>query len=154
MYELFINLTKLLERLFPYVTSFVLLYLNYRKDLQLTQNTVLRERIANLYFPFYQKYTLGMYSTNKLSESDIKIRSLFLDLCSQNLNYMESSTQKLFLEFYKNFMDLLEAYDNNPDYPFEEASQRFDDSFTKLSKALLTEYSQICHKLKMPTPIK
>lgn len=154
MYDSFSNLTKLFVNFFPYITSFILFYLNYHKDLQLSKNIVLKKRLDNLYFPFYQKYTLGMYSELKLSESNIEIRSSFLDLCSRNLNMMENNSQKLFIEFYKNFMDLLEAYDNNPNYPFEQTAQQFDNSFAKLSKSLMTEYSQICHKLKMPAPIK
>lgn len=154
MKELLKELAEFIKDIFPYATSFTLFYLNCYKENKILRKNILKERMNNLYFPFYQKYFAGMLYTTSLSNASFETRAIFLDLFAKNLNFMETHSQKLYFNFYKCFLNLLEAFDNNPNYPLEEASKAFDNSFDLLAKSLMAEYANICYRLKMPMPVK
>lgn len=137
------------------ITTIVIFFLAFRKDRYFKNTDTLHKRLDKLYFPFYQKFMVGNFSNeHKLSSCALETRAVFLDLFSQNLHYMGSKSQLIYIEFYTAFLHLLEAYDGNKDFPLDKISNSFDKAFTDISKSLLSEYNHICRQLKLPKPIK
>ena len=136
------------------ITTIVIFFLAFGKDRYMQSRTVLQSRLENLYCPFYQKFLVGSFhKNNTLSTASIEVRTTFLDLLSKNIQYMNAKSQTLYFAFYIEFLNLLEAYDNNPDFPFAENAKAFDYAFISLSKSLLSEYAHICRQLKLPKPL-
>lgn len=134
------------------IGSFILVYLNSVKD-RLNQKTLVRkEQLENFYVPFYQLYCRGFLSELNLSELDLEVRGKFLDLMSENIHLMQPKSQAMYTDFYHAFLNLLEAEDENPDYPLTETRQAFDSVFNKLSDTVLSEYKDILKKLYLPVP--
>lgn len=134
------------------VGSFILVYLNSIKD-RFNQKTLIRkEQLEKFYVPFYQMYCRGFLTEINLSEMGFETRSKFLGLMSENIHLMQPKSQAMYTDFYRAFLDLLEAEDGNPDYPLTETQQTFDSVFNKLSDTVLVEYKCILKKLYLPVP--
>ena len=135
------------------IGSFILIYLSSIKETSDRKYTVHKEQLDKFYIPFYQKYCAGFLSKNKLSELDINTRGAFLDLFTKNLHLMEPESQSLYQDYYLAFLNMLEANNGNPDFPFDKCSQELDQIFFKMSKAILNEYKQILKKCHLPVPL-
>lgn len=135
------------------IGSFILAYINSIKDLLNRKYEIRREQLSKFYMPFYQKYRIGLFDQNSLSNMSLETRSSFLDLMTQNIYFMEPCSQAMYSDFYQAFLDLLEAEDNNPEYPLKECSQNLDNIFDALAKQILTEYKGILKKCHLPVPL-
>ena len=135
------------------IGSFILAYINSIKDLLNRKYEIRREQLSKFYMPFYQKYCIGLFDQNNLSNMSLETRSSFLDLMTHNIYFMEPHSQAMYSDFYQAFLDLLEAENNNPEYPFKECAQNFDNIFDTLAKQILTEYKGILKKCHLPVPL-
>lgn len=135
------------------IGSFILAYINSIKDFLNRKYEIRREQLSKFYMPFYQKYRTGLFDQNSLSDMPLEARSSFLDLMTQNIYFMEPCSQAMYSDFYQAFLDLLEAEDNNPEYPLNECSQNLDNIFDALTKQILTEYKGILKKCHLPVPL-
>jgi hypothetical protein len=79
-------------------------------------------------------------------------RSKFLDLLSHNLHLLKPKSQAMFPDFYLAYLNLLEAEDDNPDYPLEQCQQEFDKVFDKMSVMILHDYKGILRQCHLPVP--
>lgn len=147
--RIFITETK---ELFPYITSFILFYLNWSKDKKAYKTDVLQKRVQKLYFPFYQKYSAGMLYHRKLSEASEEVQDLIFDLLTNNLDCMDTKSQRSYFIFYHAFLELHKKKYTNPNSVQIEAHY-FDKTFNLLAMELLEEYSHISRKLGMPKPV-
>ena len=139
---------------FQCLTTLIIFFLAFGKDRYMKTLTTLHIRLERLYFPFYQKFTMGHFNDeHRLSSSPFETRSCFLELFSKNIQYMGTKSQALFSEFYIEFFNMLEADDNNSDFPVDITSKNFDKAFIALSNSLLSEYMCICKRLKLPKPL-
>ena len=84
----------------------------------------------------------------------IEVRSTFLDIMTQNIYLMEPLSQAMYSDFYFAFLNLAEAENGNPEYPYEKCAQKMDEVFEDLSKAIFIEYRQILKKCHLPVPLK
>ena len=136
------------------VTTFSIFFLAFRKDRYMQKIDSFQQRFKQLYSPFYRKILVGCFSNeHRLSSAPIETRSIFLDLFSQNVEYMSATSQALYTNFYFEFLNLLEAYNGNPDYPFKSTAKNFDIAFIQLSQELLSDYAYICRRLQLPKPL-
>ena len=135
------------------IGSFVVIYLSSVKDYFTLKNKVRREQLDKFYIPFYQNYCAGFLSINKLSEMSLEARSKFLDLFTKNIYLMEPKSQSMYNDFYQAFLNMLSAYNEEPDYPFEKCSHEFDTIFNNMSNAILSEYKDILRKCRLPVPL-
>ena len=60
----------------------------------------------------------------------------------------------MYSDFYLAFLNLAEAENGNPEYPYEKCAQKMDEVFEDLSKAIFIEYRQILKKCHLPVPLK
>ena len=132
--------------------SFIAIYLSAMRDKYALKQEIRRERLNNFYIPFYQMYCRGFLSINNLSTMGFESRGKFLDLMSKNIVFMGQKSQALYPEYYKAFLDMLEADNGNPDYPLDICQKNFDNIFDKLSKEVFIEYRRILKKSCLPVP--
>ena len=136
------------------IGSFTLVYLNSIKDSSDRKYNVRKEQLLKFYVPFYQRYRMGFFPQNQLSTMSIEVRSTFLDIMTQNIHLMEPLSQAMYSDFYFAFLNLAEAENGNPEYPYEKCAQKMDEVFEDLSKAIFIEYRQILKKCHLPVPLK
>lgn len=134
------------------IGSFILVYLSTIKDHFAHRYEVKKEQLEKFYIPFYQKYCAGFLSIVKLSEMSFEARGMFLDLFTQNIHLMEPKSQSMYQDFYRAFLDMLEAEDKNPDYPLDKCRHELDKVFDNMSKEILKEYKCILKKCHLPVP--
>ena len=108
------------------IGSFTLVYLNSIKDSSDKKYNVRKEQLLKFYVPFYQRYRMGFFPQNHLSTMSIEVRSTFLDIMTQNIHLMEPLSQAMYSDFYLAFLNLAEAENGNPEYPYEECAQKMD----------------------------
>lgn len=133
----------------PALTSILLFILAFYRDSFVSNKEVLRERLDNLYVPFYQKQItlkLGLQISDFSNESICIIS----ELLAKNIHYMNKETQILYINFYKLQLDFIDARCSLKDLTV--ISKDFNNSFDKLNNNLTKEYKYICRKLKLPTP--
>lgn len=135
------------------IGSFVLVFLSSIRDTFERKYTIRREQLDKFYIPFYQTYCAGFLAQNKLSELGFESRSKFLDLFTANLQFMEPKSQSLYQDYYVAFLDMLEAENDNPNFPLGQCSEKLDQVFTEMSHAILNEYKQILKKCHLPVPL-
>lgn len=134
------------------IGSFVLVYLSTIKEHFSQKYEVKKKQLEKFYIPFYQKYHAGFLSINKFSEMSVEAREQFLDLFTQNIYLMEPKSQSLYQDFYLAFLNMLEAEDNNPDFPLEKHSQELNEIFDSMATSVLQEYKDILKKCHLPVP--
>lgn len=134
------------------IGSFVVVYLSTIKEHFTQKYEVKKEQLEKFYIPFYQKYCAGFLSINKISEMSFETRGQFLDLFTQNIHLMEPKSQSLYQDFYLAFLNMLEAEENNPDFPIEKHSKELDNVFGAMTNAVLQEYKDILKKCHLPVP--
>ena len=149
------NIVVIITTIIQALTSIILFYLAFLKDNHVSTKQVNKERLEKLYTPFYQKYIMCPFSGDvRLSNFPFEARSTYLELFQNNIQYMDTKSQNKFIPFYDSFLNLLDAYDNNPSYPFDETAKQFDENFMILLKSLLCEHKRLCKQLKLPKPIE
>ena len=134
------------------IGSLIVVYLSTIKEHFSKKYEVRREQLEKFYIPFYQKYCAGFLSANSISNMGLESRGQFLDLFTKNLHLMEPKSQSMYHDFYLAFLNMLEAENNNPDFPLEKCSQDFSKIFNDISKAILQEYKCILKKCYLPVP--
>ena len=127
------------------IGSFTLVYLNSIKDSSDRKYNVRKEQLLKFYVPFYQRYRMGFFPQNQLST---------MDIMTQNIHLMEPLSPAMYSDFYLAFLNLAEAENGNPEYPYEECAQKMDEIFEDLSKTIFIEYRQILKKCHLPVPLK
>ena len=136
----------------PALTSLGLYVLARFKDTDISKKDVYEQRITNLYIPFYKKVFLFNIG---LRPSDLGIDAILsiTDILGNNIQYMETSSQALFINLFKIQLDFIDARETN-NANLQNVSDKFDKAFNELSNQLLKEYKDICRKLKLPMPIE
>ena len=132
--------------------SFIAIYLSAMKENFALKQKIQRERLDNFYIPFYQMYCRGLLDTNNLSTMGFENRGKFLDLMNKNIVFMGRKSQALYPEYYRAFLNMLEADNGNSQYPLKECQNNFDDIFDKLAKTVFNEYKRILRKSYLPVP--
>lgn len=143
----------IISNLITTLGAFILVYLSVIKDTHASKYQIIREQLDKFYIPFYQMYCRGFLSELPLSSMSQETRGKFLDLLSNNLHLMEPLSQSLFLDFYKAFLDLLEAENGNKNFPLSKVQSRFDSIFKNLSDNIFMEYNHLLKKAKLLSPI-
>ena len=148
------NVVVIITTIIQALTSIILFYLAFLKDNHINQNQVNKERLENLYTPFYKKYlTCPFLGDVRLSKFPLESRKEYLELFQNNIQYMDTCSQNNFIPFYGSYLILLDAYDDIT-IPFEETAKDFDMHFLTITKSLLCEHRQLCKQLKLPEPIE
>lgn len=143
---------ELLKIALPFLSGIIIFYLTSSKENKISKNTVLKDRLNNLYIPFYQLFC--RYLLFKLPPSSLSNNSLlqFLELFSKNVHLMGKYSQFLYPSFYESLLNMYEVNDGSKDHSTEKVKSTFSYSFKEMSKALFKEYSDICSKLKLQEP--
>lgn len=142
------------SQILSFSSAIIVFVLGVNQNTRNRKNEVYKERIEHLYKPFYHKCLTGIYHLRPVSDMSFEIANLFLDLFSQNIHYMGTASQKLFTEFYLAYLD---KYISEEDITIEQSAlnkENFSYSFIRISKSLLSEYTNLCKKLKLEPPIK
>lgn len=145
---------RLVDAVLPFASGIIIFYLTIGKEKQTTRKDVLQKRLESFYIPYYQYYCRKLLSINELSSfSTEHIHELF-EFLSKNICNMGTDSQAMYSDFYLSYCDLLEARRGTPHYFLGICSNKFEACFTALSNQIFAEYSDICHKLKLPAPSK
>ena len=142
------------SQILSFSSAIIVFALGVNQNTRKNKYEVYKERIEHIYKPFYQKCLTGMFHLRSVSEMSFENASLFLDLFSQNIHYMGTNSQSLFTEFYLAYLD---RYASEEDISVEQTAlnkENFCYSFIRISKSLLSEYTDLCKKLKLEPPIK
>lgn len=142
-----VNNTQLLSNIISAsigaVTSIALFALTCLKESPIRKKEARKERVEKLYFMFYQQFvSLKLYKNNFLDLHPIH-RSEIDDFLFKNIYLADTETQMIFYEFHV-------LWAEQPDIHMYE--NEINKYFAELSRALLKEYSTLCHKLKYPKP--
>lgn len=125
------------------VTSIALFALTCLKESPIRKKEVRKERIEKLYFMFYQQcISLKLDKNNFLDLHPIH-RSEMDDFLFKNIYLADTETQMIFYKFHA-------LWAEQPD--IHMYANEINKYFAELSRALLKEYSTLCHKLKYPKP--
>lgn len=146
-------LLELFKIILPFLSGIIIFYLTSSKEDKINKNSVLKERLNNLYIPFYQLFC--RYLLFKLPPNSLSNKSLleFLKLFSENVHLMGSFSQYHYPDFYEALLNMYEVNDGSKDYSAELVKTKFNDAFKEMSQALFKEYSDICSKLKLQKPV-
>lgn len=132
------------------VSSLVAVFLHYLKDMAFYKLNSYRERLDNMYIPFYRAYCTGRLFSYKLTDFDKDIIVRIINLFNDNIHYLDTASQTLFCSVYFNFTQWtvyksMGLYDDACHY--EEA---LNSSFIALSKLVLLEYQELLSKCRLP----
>lgn len=143
---------RLVDAVLPFASGIIIFYLTTGKEKRTTRKDTLQKRLDSFYIPYYQYYCRKLLSINELSSFPTEhIHELF-EFLSKNICNMGTQSQAMYSDFYLSYCDLLNARNAKPGYFLSICSKKFENSFTALSNQIFTEYSDICHKLKLPAP--
>lgn len=112
------------------------------------KRTILRERYDKFYIPFIRLLYKGFYTDGFRPDIPIEIRAMMHDLLSNNLEYLDVSTLRLYPSFYKAFLDMMEFEDGNHD--FDTAPEEFLLISNKIALTVLQETQRIAKELSLP----
>lgn len=148
------KLIDILNITVPFITAFGIAWVNAIYSNSIKKKEILRERINNLYFPFYKMYIENYLYSNEytLSFMDIEIIDKFMYLLLNNVYLMGTKSQKLIPVLYKEYLDLSHYRYQNPEKLENKYAMTFDSVFSSISQELFAEYKCICSKLKLPQP--
>lgn len=141
----------IVSQVLSFGSALTMFVLGLRQHIFFTQLDAWRERVKNLYAPFYQKCILSLELKHTPSKLSFKASSNLLDLLSNNIMYMGIESQKEFQRFYNAFI-LFYLPEN--DEINEKYKRQYNVCFKDLGKALLSEYTYLCKKLKLEPPIE
>lgn len=147
-----IPIVEILNIVVPFASALIMFYLSCIKERRISKSEVYKERLQNFYIPFYQMYYRGFLSEYSIiKKMPLKNRSAFLDLFSNNLQYMDRLTQSLYSKYYRAYLNLTEAEESN-NHELENCQVAFADIFSEISKSTFSEYKRLLRKLRMPVP--
>lgn len=150
--NMFDHIIAILQILVPFVSAVLLYYLATIKETKVSKHKVYRERLDHYYIPFYQMYCRGFLSEEyPMGERPFDNRKTFLDLFSNNLQYMDATSQSLYSRYYQAFLNLMEAEHENP-LMLPAAKQEMNSVFDAIAKATFKEYKRLLRRLKLPVP--
>lgn len=151
-----IDLIKIIAASFKAVSAYIiplmsvaLSYILGRLESRMSlKRTSMMEQYTNLYLPYIQKLYAGFMWENTISDAPLETRSVFFDLLTQNIQYLDESSQGMIPEFYSAFLDLLEYDSGNEQYSY--APEQFEQCFWRITKSIIVEASQLSKKLRLP----
>lgn len=144
-------MTEIVAIIVPALTSIGLYVLARFKDTDVSKKDVYEQRLTNLYIPFYKKVFLFNIGLKPSDLSTTAILSV-TDILGNNIHYMNTASQVLFIKLFQVQLELIDKRENNKD--LKSISKTFDTIFNELSNQLLKEYKHICKKLKLPEPVE
>ena len=144
-------MTEIVAIIVPALTSIGLYVLARFKDTDVSKKDVYEQRLTNLYIPFYKKVFLFNIGLKPSDLSTTAILSV-TDILGNNIHYMDTTSQVLFIKLFQVQLELIDKRENNKD--LKSISKTFDTIFNELSNQLLKEYKHICKKLKLPEPVE
>ncbi|MBE6074226.1 MAG: hypothetical protein E7202_06815 [Selenomonas ruminantium] len=126
-----------------------LTYLFGRRSAKIdSKKAILRERYDKFYIPFVRLLYKGFYTEGFRPDIPFKTRAMMHELLSNNLEYLDVYTLRLYPSFYKAFLDMLEYEDGNHD--FDTAPEDFLLISTKIALTVLQETQRIAKELTLP----
>lgn len=147
-----IPIVEILNIVVPFLSALIMFYLSCVKEKRVSKSEIYKERIQNFYIPFYKMYCRGFLSDYSVVKNmPIENRRTFLDLFSNNLQYMDCKTQSLYPKYYQAFLDLMEAETAELEN-LDEYRDMFANTFYEISKNVFAEYKRLLRKLRMPVP--
>ena len=144
-------MTEIVAIIVPALTSIGLYVLARFKDTDVSKKDVYEQRLTNLYIPFYKKVFLFNIGLKPSDLSTTAILSV-TDILGNNIHYMDTTSQVLFIKLFQVQLELIDKRENNKD--LKSISKTFDTIFNELSNQLLKEHKHICKKLKLPEPVE
>lgn len=147
------TLLRIFEITVPSIFAVILFILAGKREAAIKERDVLQRRLDNFYIPFYQLYIRGLLGVNPLGKRSFEISGKFLDLFMNNIHLMGSPSQALVQKYYLAYLNKLEADHGNSSFSISDSQKELDDVFNELTILIQSDYIQICHKLKLPTPL-
>ena len=137
------------------LSSLLVFVLTYLKDIKNDKKTVAREKIDNLYVPFYKKSLAGYLSKPYMLDSwSLETASSFLNLFTNNIQYMSTESQQLYQPFYKAFLNKYLPDDNLSNEEVKQSNLEFKNAFIDIATSLQKDYVSLCKLLGLEEPIK
>ena len=143
-------LIDVLKYALPSITTIALFYLTSKKDNFSYKKALEKERLEKCYFPFYRLYFTGLLSEIPFSKLTTENREKFIDLLTDNLYFLDITSQTLFSALYSAHINLVVAQKNNSDLMIYE--QTMDTAFWELKQSIFSEYIRLLRKLGLPVP--
>lgn len=112
------------------------------------KRAVLRERYNNFYVPFVRYLYKGFYIDRIRSGMPAQNRATMLELLSDNLEYLDVGTLRLYPCFYEAYLDMLEYEAGNSG--FSKAPENFQHVVNQLALTILEETQRIALELSLP----
>lgn len=143
---------ELAEVVVPSAATLIAFFLGRVDSERISKKDVLQKRLDNLYVPFYRMYCSNMTNKYSLIAKNPIIRNQFLSLFEENVNLMDSSSQKKLIPLRASAIILTSAENGVEEFSVEEELNTFSKLFNESCDSMLKEYSLICRKLKLPKP--
>lgn len=147
----FSQIMDFLDTLIPFASALILFILASAKEKKISSADIYKERLEKYYIPFYKMYCRGFLFELPASEISVKNALAFLDLFSENLVYMDTQSQCLYVDYYKAVLNLMEAEDSKSEC-LAQCKNDFSIVFSKMASSTFAEYKHLLKKLKMPVP--
>jgi len=140
-------LKTILPNIITTIGAFILVYLSVIKEIFVTKNSLIRERLDKFYFPFYSLYCKNLISKVPLFEHNADVRLAFIELMADNVHYMSPNAQALFPDFFAVNIKLT-------------TTPRLDESsrsivfavFENFFDITIADYKKLLKKAKLPVP--
>lgn len=139
--------TAIFSAIISSLTSLSVFGLSKLIEKRLSRKKVYKERLEKLYIPFY-KLCIKKRIPESLENAfynQPKILDDFLELFTENINYMSFDSQKLLQEFYTANYNKMSDIEHINDYYRR---------FKILAAQLMQEYQTLSRRLKQPKPLK
>ena len=131
------------------VLSVILSYMLGRLGSKMSdKKSNLTKRYYELYVPYIQRMYAGILWEQDPCNLSFNARSVFFDMLTKNIQYLDKETQSKIPDYYASFLAMLEYESGNPNY--FDAPAKYSSSFWSITKCVISEASRLSKKLGLP----
>lgn|GEM_PF-933397 len=140
----------LLNFTIPIATAFFAYYLGRKGSRKDYEKEIKRERYLNAYVPYINMLYKGFFFNNiDLSNKPIEIRTAFFEHLTQNIQYWDNSTLKIYPYFYRSYINLL-GFEKDSTLYNKETPFNFYYQLNKITLSILEEAKILSTELSLP----
>lgn len=138
--------------IFSSLVSVTSIFISYKLGITQSNQIYKRDTKLNIYKTFYVTYIQTLYKNfywgNPPREHTFEVLSIYFDLISNNLQYLEVQIVELYPQYYEKVLNMFEYFDENSD--FINAPLEYEDVFNKITLLILEEGIKIANELSLP----
>lgn len=152
--QTYLELVKIVTpSIFAIFLIFINEHINKRAKSNEYANNSLKQRISELYFPFFKTiYVASGINGISVIEFDPISLSAMNEILINNIYLSHTTTQYKILSYYLLSCQLI-SLRLKGDFDTSEICRKLQEHFDSMYKDLLREYTDICYKLELPKPV-